>query len=145
MKISKNFTLEEFIKSDTADRYNIDNTPSEEIKKHIIELVEKIMQPIRTKWGKAIIINSGYRCEELNDKVGGSKTSQHKSGYACDFKTTNGQNAKLFNLIKQMIENKEIECDQLIWEYGTKKNPNWIHIALHETKMRNQILYYYSK
>ena len=47
MKISKNFTLEEFIKSDTADRYNIDNTPSEEIKKHIIELVEKIMQPIR--------------------------------------------------------------------------------------------------
>ena len=65
MKISKNFTLEEFIKSDTADRYNIDNTPSEEIKKHIIELVEKIMQPIRTKWGKAIIINSGYRCEEL--------------------------------------------------------------------------------
>lgn len=144
MKISKNFKLEEFTKSPTADRYKIDNTPSEEIKNRIIELVEKVMQPIRTKWGKAIIINSGYRCKELNEKVGGSKTSQHMTGYACDFETTNGQNAKLFNMIKEMIENKEIEVDQLIWEYGTKKNPNWIHVALHTDKMRNQILYFYS-
>lgn len=145
MRISKNFKMEEFIESSTAKKYNIDNTPSEEIKKRIIELVEKVMQPIRTKWGKSIIITSGYRCKELNDKVGGSKTSQHMSGYACDFETTNGQNAELFNMIKEMIENKEIEVDQLIWEYGTKENPNWIHISLHTDKMRNQILYYYSK
>lgn len=145
MRISKNFKMEEFIESSTAKKYNIDNTPSEEIKKRIIELVEKVMQPIRTKWGKSIIITSGYRCKKLNDKVGGSKTSQHMSGYACDFETTNGQNAELFNMIKEMIENKEIEVDQLIWEYGTKENPNWIHISLHTDKMRNQILYYYSK
>lgn len=145
MRISKNFKMEEFIESSTAKKYNIDNTPSEEIKKRIIELVEKVMQPIRTKWGKSIIITSGYRCKELNSKVGGSKTSQHMSGYACDFETTNGQNAELFNMIKEMIENKEIEVDQLIWEYGTKENPNWIHISLHTDKMRNQILYYYSK
>lgn len=145
MKISKNFKLEEFTKSATADRYGIDNTPSDEIKEHIIELVNKVMQPIRTKWGRAIVINSGYRCKKLNEKVGGSKTSQHMSGYACDFETTNGNNAKLFNMIKEMIENGEIEVDQLIWEYGTKKNPNWIHVGLNETKMRNQILYLYNK
>lgn len=142
--LSKNFNLEEFIYSETAERYGIDNTPSEEIKNNINELVVNVMQPIRDKYGKPIIINSGYRCPELNKKVGGSKTSRHLSGYACDFETKSGQNAELFNMIKEMIDNGEIEVDQLIWEYGTRKNPNWIHIGLHENKMRNQILYFYS-
>lgn len=144
MKISKNFTLEELIRSNTATRCGIDNTPSKEEAQNLIELVKKVLQPIRDKYGKPIYINSGYRCEELNRKVGGSKTSQHRTGCAADIEASKGNNTKLFYLIKDMIEKGEIEVGQLIWEYGTKKNPNWIHVSLPMPHKKNQILYLYS-
>ena len=144
-KITKNFSLEEFTKSCTADRKGIDNTPSHEVKNNIARLVKEIMQPIRDKYKKPIVINSGYRCDALNKAVGGSRTSQHCTGEAVDFETTNGVNDKLFRLVKEMVEKGEIQCGQLIWEYGSKKNPNWIHISLpRRNKPNNQILYFYN-
>ena len=144
MKISKNFTLEELIYSNTAKKLGIDNTPSKNEENNLIKLVNTILQPIRDKYGKPIYINSGYRCNELNTIIGGSKNSQHKYGCAVDIETHDGNNSKLFNLIKEMINNKEIEVGQLIWEYGSRSNPNWVHVSLPMPHKKNEILYYYS-
>ncbi|MBR6516695.1 MAG: peptidase M15 [Bacilli bacterium] len=144
MKLSKNFTLKEMIVSNTAKKYGIDNTPSDDVLYNIKNLVEYVLQPIRDKYGKPIVINSGYRCLALNNKVGGSKTSQHLTGAAADIEDKSGNNKELFYLIKKMIENGEIEVGQLIWEYGTKENPNWVHVSLPKKNKKNQILYYYS-
>lgn len=126
MKISDNFTLEEFIQSSTASKYKIDNTPSEEVKNNIITLVKNILQPIRDEWKKPITVNSGYRCKALNDKVKGSKTSQHLTGDAADITTGSPQdNKKLFHIIVDMAQQKKVTYGQLIDEYNYK----WLHIS----------------
>lgn len=142
-KLSENFTLEEMIKSDTAKKYNINNQPSKEEIDNLKRLVHDILQPIRDKYGYPITVTSGYRCSQLNSKVGGSKTSQHLKGQAVDIKCSQTSKAYLFYLIKEMIEKGEIKVGQLIWEYGTKYEPNWIHVSLPYTKT-NQILYLFS-
>ena len=144
MKLSKNFTLEELTASITADNHGWDNTPSEEVLSQLKLLCEKVLQPIRDKYGRPIIVTSGYRSKKVNKAVGGAKTSQHLLGQAADIKCTKTTKAYLFNLIKDMIKNKELKVGQLIWEYGDKKEPNWIHISLPYKKV-NQILYLYSK
>jgi uncharacterized protein YcbK (DUF882 family) len=141
-KISKYFTLEELTYSDTAKQRNISNIPSEEHKKNLQKLALEVLDPIREKFGQPIGINSGYRGPKLNAAVGGSKTSQHCNGAAADIRCK-GSKAKLFRLIESMIKNGEIKVGQLIWEYGTKQEPNWIHISLPYTKVNN-ILYIYS-
>ena len=126
MKISDNFGLEEFINSPTAEKYNIDNTPSEEVKNNIITLVKNILQPIRNVWNKPITVNSGYRCQALNNKVKGSKTSQHLTGDAADITTGNAtDNKKLFHFIVDMAQQKKVVYGQLIDEYNYK----WLHIS----------------
>ena len=126
MKISDNFDLEEFINSPTAEKYNIDNTPSEEVKNNIITLVKNILQPIRNVWNKPITVNSGYRCQALNNKVKGSKTSQHLTGDAADITTGNAtDNKKLFHFIVDMAQQKKVVYGQLIDEYNYK----WLHIS----------------
>lgn len=143
MKLSKNFTLEELTASLTADNRGIDNTPNYTQFNEIKNLCEQVLQPIRDKYGRPIIVTSGYRCSKLNKVVGGSKTSQHLLGQAADIKCTRTTKAYLFNLIKQMIANGELKVGQLIWEYGTEEEPNWIHVSLPYKKV-NQILYLYS-
>lgn len=144
------FTYYEFIKSETATKLGIDNTPTDDtIQDNILELM-RIMDKIREKWTEyctlnclpnpEIIITSGYRCNALNKAVGGSKTSAHRIGAACDFEANNGHNGELFNLIVNMIEKGEIKCSQLIWEKGDKQNPDWIHFALYAGGKLNQIL-----
>lgn len=126
MKISDNFNLEEFINSPTAEKYNIDNTPSEQVKNNIITLVRNILQSIRNEWEKPITVTSGYRCQALNNKVKGSKTSQHLTGDAADITTGNPQdNKKLFHFIVDMAQQKKVVYGQLIDEYGYK----WLHIS----------------
>lgn len=84
-KISKNFSLQEFEKSDTATRLGINNTIKDGlIKENIKALVDDILQPLRDKWGGPLFINSGYRCLQLNKAVGGVPTSQHCLGQASD-------------------------------------------------------------
>lgn len=137
----KFFSLEEMTKSATAKRLGIDNSPSPEIENNLVRLIETVLDPIRERYGSPIRVSSGYRCKKLNDVVKGSKTSQHMKGEAADLVPIDGDTRRLFYLIKEMIDNKEISCGQLIWEYGTKKAPQWIHISLETDRKRNQILY----
>ena len=144
MQITNNFTLEELTYSSTANINKINNQPDKQAEANLIRLAKDILQPIRDKYGLPITVNSGYRCSTLNKLVGGSKTSQHLTGQAADIRATKTTNSKLFNLIKDMIQSGEITVGQLIWEYGSKTEPNWIHVSLPYSK-KNQILYYYSK
>lgn len=131
MNLTKNFTLEEMLRSSTADKKGIDNTPSKEVKANLRELCEKVLQPIRDAWGAPLIVTSGYRCPELNKAVGGSSTSQHKFGSAADIRTkedTREKNKELFDLIVKMAQKGEIECRQIIDEYGF----DWVHVAIND-------------
>lgn len=139
MNITKNFTLEELTKSATANLLKIDNVPNEQIKAELTKLCTELLQPIRDKYGKPIIVSSGYRSEALNKAVGGSKTSQHRFGQAADIKASDGNQRALWDVIKSMIDNGEIkQFGQLIWEKGNLASPQWIHIS---TGTKNQILY----
>ncbi len=82
MKLSNNFTLEEFYKSQTAIRNGIDNTPSAEVIVNLECLVRNLLQPLRDKLGRGIRVSSGYRCQELNRRIGGALNSDHTKGYA---------------------------------------------------------------
>ena len=115
----KHFQLEEFIRSNTAEQLNIDNTPTAEIIKNIETLVAKVLDPAREKYGKPIYINSGYRCPELNRKVGGAKRSYHLQGRAADLDTRCGENKILYDVLTTLPHT------ELIWEQSGK----WIHVA----------------
>ena len=126
------FSIKELCKSITADKYNIDNTPTQEVTDNLTKLVDNILDPLREAWGRPIYVNSGYRSPKLNAKVGGSTNSQHKSGQAADITTGNtSNNEKLFKL----IQNLKLPFDQLIDE----KNYSWIHVS-YGPKNRRQIL-----
>ena len=131
----KYFTLKELIKSDTAKRNKIDNTPNQEETSNLILLIDNILDPLRESYGKPIIITSGFRCEALNKLVGGSKTSHHRTGQAADIRTiedTVEENKKLFNLIQKL----NLPFDQLIDEY----NYDWVHVS-YSPQNRKQILH----
>ena len=118
------FALKEFVKSNTAARLGINNNPSEDVKKNIELLVEKILDPLREKFGKPIIVTSGYRCKELNKAVGGAAKSQHMSGEAADIRTvedSKSANKELFNLIIEL----GLPFDQLINEHDY----DWVHVS----------------
>lgn len=138
-QITKNFTIDELVSSATAKRLGIDNTPNDKERESLIQLAKEVLQPIRDAWRGPIIVNSGFRSEELNKAVGGSKTSQHKKGEAADL-TVGGKekNKKLFNLIKKLVEQNKLEIGQLIDEYKYQ----WIHVSLPRANaMNNQILH----
>lgn len=131
----KYFTIRELTRSVTASNKGIDNTPDETVKGNLAALVEKILDPLRERWGAPIIVSSGYRCPKLNRAVGGAKTSQHMKGQAVDIRTVSDtveDNKKLFNLIIKM----GLPFDQLINEY----NYNWIHVS-YGPRNRRQVLH----
>lgn len=139
------FTWSEMLASDTAKKFNISNIPNERQQKNITQLCEEILEPIRLKYktdcNKSFKVNSGFRSEELNGKMGGSSTSQHKTGSAADIENQWGiNNGELFKLINDMISNNEIEVGQLIWEHGDCENPDWIHVSLPNAGKKNEIL-----
>lgn len=139
MKLTEHFTLEELTRSATADRHSIDNAPTEDIEKNLVE-VALLLEKIRQRYNKPIIVTSGYRCKKLNEIVKGSKTSQHVKGQAADIRTisdTREDNKELFMTIMGMIIQKDIEVGQLIDEY----NYNWIHVSTPHLKNNNQILH----
>lgn len=138
-KLSNNFTLEELTWSDTANKYHINNTPSEEIINKLKNLATEVLQPIRDVYNKPIKISSGYRCPELNKKIGGVRNSQHVLGEAADLVVGSiKDNLELFNLIKKMVQENKITVGQLINECKGK----WIHVSLPRIdKPNNQILY----
>lgn len=132
------FRLEELLRSNVALANKIENLPSWEVVDNLNQL-GLLLDRIREKLGMPMNVSSGYRSEKLNTKVKGSKTSDHKWGGAAD--CTCKDNKLLFDTVKQMIEDNEITIGQLIWEYGTKKKPDWVHISITSEKHKNQILY----
>lgn len=138
-QFTKNFSYDEMIASATAKRLGIDNTPTLEEKEKLRQLCEDILQPIRDAWNGVIVVNSGYRCEELNKAVGGVKNSQHRLGEAADIKVGGKErNRKLFNFIYKLIAKGDIKVGQLIDEY----NYQWIHVSLpRKNKQNNEILH----
>jgi hypothetical protein len=141
MKLSEHLNLLEVTKSDTAKRLGIDNNPTPEHLANLKLLAENVFEPIRKHFGKPIFLSSGYRSKALNSAVpGSSSTSQHCSGEALDLdqdgKSTGVTNKMVFDYIKD-----NMNFDQLIWEFGTDKNPDWVHVSWESTgKQRKQIL-----
>jgi hypothetical protein len=139
MKLSKNLSVNEFIKSQTATRLGIDNTPTEEHLKSAILLAKEIFQPMRDYFGKPIYVSSGYRCEALNEAIGGSKKSQHCKGEAIDIDMDHRNsvsNADVFYYIRD-----NLPFDQLIWEFGDNKCPDWVHVSHNSNgQQRGQVL-----
>ena len=129
----KYFTMKNLAKSPTADKLGIDNTPTTEVSVALSNLVTHVLDPLREMYGKAITVNSGYRCSKLNAAVGGAKTSQHMRGEAADITAgSKTENKKLFELIRD-----NLPFDQLIDE----SNYSWVHVSYVSTsKNRKQIL-----
>ena len=137
MKLSKNFTVAEYIKSQTATRHEIDNSLSEEHLENAKKLFANVVQPIREKFG-ITIITSGYRSPDLNAKIGGSSKSQHCKGQAVDLECLKESNAD----VAMWIENN-LDFDQLILEFYTPGEPSsgWIHVSYNEDgKNRKSVL-----
>jgi hypothetical protein len=134
MKLSDNFTLAEMTKSSTAKRLGIDNTPNPQQLENLVELCHKVLQPLRDAIGP-INISSGLRVPELNKAVGGSATSQHcaMNGAAADIDVQD--NKEVFDFIKN-----NLQFDQLIWEFGNDKQPDWVHVSYHYGHNRGQVL-----
>jgi len=138
MQLSKNLALAEVMRSETAKRKGISNMPTPEHIENFKLLAENVFQPIREHFGVPIHISSGYRSKALNTAVGGSLSSQHCSGEAIDIDMdgTSVKNAQIFNYIKD-----NLSFDQLIWEFGTDSNPDWVHVSYESSgKQRKQIL-----
>ena len=136
IRLSKNFALSEMVKSATAERLNVDNSPSDIHLVNLTHLAIRILQPVRDQFG-VITINSGYRSPALNAKVGGSKTSQHCNGQAADFESFSTPNP---DLAKWIANN--LEFDQLILEFYDGVNPNsgWVHCSYNLMGNRRKIL-----
>ena len=139
MKLSRNLSLAEVTKSATAKRRGIANEPTIEHLENLKALAENIFQPIREEFMCPIFVSSGYRSEELNEAIGGSKTSQHSKGQALDLDAdVYGviDNADIFNFVLDRLD-----FDQLIWEFGTDENPDWVHVSFNnEGRNRLQVL-----
>lgn len=131
------FTIEELCQSETAEKYKIDNTPSEEIKKNLETLVDCLLDPLREAWGSPIIINSGYRCPILNKAVGGSKTSSHMLGWSVDMRPKNGKMEEFKKFVVEFIKTRF--WDQCILEKSG--DVEWIHLSLYNNsgKQRKMI------
>ena len=126
----KYFTIEELCYSTTAKKNKIDNTPSEEIIENLTEFTNEVLDKLREVWGSPIKVSSGYRCEKLNKKIDGSKTSSHLKGYAADLIPVNGD---IDGLVECAIElSKTFNYDQIIDEYSGNKH--WLHIGYKNLK-----------
>ena len=135
MQLSKNFSLRELTRSQTAIRKGIKNEPDQEQLMNLVALTVKILQPCRDKFG-SISINSGLRVLELNKAIGSSDKSQHCKGQAADFEAYSISNTELARWIK------DNRCfDQLILEYpGKDPRDGWVHCSYNRMGNRMEVL-----
>ena len=137
-KISKHISYKEGVYSRTAERLGLNNDPNSYHLNNMKIISENIFEPLRTHVGGPIKINSFYRGPELNKAIGGSAKSQHCHGQAIDIDDTYGHasNAAMFDWIRA-----NLDYDQMIWEFGTDQNPDWVHVSyVHPDENRKRCL-----
>ena len=136
MQITPHFRLSEFVRSDTATRLGIDNSINDpEIIANIKNLCEHVLEPLRAYANCPILINSGYRCPQLNATVGGSRRSQHMKGEACDIRITDSATGNRW--FRWMKEN--LPFDQLVKERAHRSSSSfWIHVSLTRDDAKNR-------
>ena len=142
MSLTKNFSLIELTKSQTAERKGIDNTPSAEHQENLKSLCEMILQPIREHFDCVVSVSSGYRSPELCVAIGSSTKSQHARGEAADFEIFGVSNKDLADYIDE-----NLDYDQLILEYWKESDPNsgWVHCSHTNGSNRKQYLRAYKE
>lgn len=128
MKLSEHLDLSEVIRSESAKRLGISNMPTETHIANLKVVAERLFEPIRAHFRVPIRISSGYRSVALNRAIGGSQTSQHSSGEALDIDMDGNPhgvtNKQIFDFIRE-----KLDYDQVIWEFGTDSNPDWVHVS----------------
>jgi zinc D-Ala-D-Ala carboxypeptidase len=139
MKISTHLNLAEVTRSDTAKRNGIDNTPTAEHLENFKLLAEKVFEPIREHFKTPILISSGYRSQALNSFIKGSATSQHCKGEAIDI-DMDGSNGGVTNKMVFDFIVSRLDFDQIIWEFGSDSNPDWVHVSYSKKGNRKQKL-----
>ena len=137
MNLTKNFTLAEMTKSETALRHGMANDPSETEIENLRLLCENVLQPVRDYYGMGVKVNSGYRHPLVNSKVGGSTTSDHCKGFAADIEIPGIPNAELAEWIAEHLEFR-----QLILEFYTPGVPDsgWVHVSYNPADNKKQVL-----
>ena len=138
MRLSKNFSLSELTKSQTALRMGINNEPTPGDLYNLHLLCDNILQPLREHYGRPVTISSGYRSEDLCVAIGSSRKSQHAKGQAADFEVMGVDNKEVAEWIRDVLD-----FDQLILEFYEDGEPNsgWIHCSYAENN-RGSILRY---
>ena len=135
MNLTEHFTLSEFVRSETADRKHIDNTPTPEVVSNLRALCRNVLEPARVSFGAPIYITSGYRCPARNAAGGGKPTSQHLRGEAADLQVQGVKNLrKLYNAIKS-----HGVFDQLLYETN-RTGAKWIHVSYTSYGNRHQAI-----
>ena len=136
VRLSENFTLSEFTKSQTAERKGIDNTPGEEHLEAAKHLFSNVVQKVRDNFG-VTVINSGYRGPELNEAIGGSERSQHCKGEAVDIECPGTANYDVAAWIQD-----NLDFDQLILEFYKPGLPDsgWVHVSYKSEGNRKSVL-----
>ena len=141
--ISKHVSYKEGVRSNTALRLGIENTPNAEQLEKMEIVAKKVFEPLREWVGGPIKVNSFFRGEKLNKAVGGSTKSQHMSGQAMDIDDGFGHrsNADMYGFIKE-----NLNFDQMIWEFGDDENPDWVHVSfVSKEENRNRCLKAYKE
>jgi zinc D-Ala-D-Ala carboxypeptidase len=136
--LTNNFSLHEMIKSETAIRRDMDNTPhSDEVVQNLTMLCEQVLQPLRDVYGVGIKVNSGYRSPDVNAAVGGSRTSDHCKGQAADIEIPGVANADLAQYIAD-----NFNFTQLILEFYTQGVPDsgWVHVSYDSNNLKKQVM-----
>jgi hypothetical protein len=137
-KLSEHVSYTEATKSTTAVKLGIDNTPDDATFERMKYVAENVFEPIRNNFGVPIAITSFFRCPALNKAVGGSPTSEHVNGSAMDL------DADVFGLItnKDIFDyiKNNLDFNQLIWEFGTDREPAWVHVSCKESGNKKEIL-----
>ena len=136
-QLTKNFSLAEMTKSETALRHGLENKPGPDELNNLLQLCANVLQPIRDHFQKGVKVNSGYRSPDVNSKVGGSRTSDHCRGMAADIEIPGVPNADLANWIE-----KNMAFTQLILEFYTPGVPDsgWVHVSYDPANLKKQVL-----
>jgi zinc D-Ala-D-Ala carboxypeptidase len=136
MKLTPHFTLDEMVKSQTALRLGLDNTPDPDEMESLLALCENVLEPVRVHWDKPVVVNSGFRSLPVNRAIGSKDSSQHAKGEAADIEIPGIDNLVLYYWIAE-----ELDFDQLILEfYNGEPSSGWVHVSYVGLENRNETL-----